>query len=125
MFIRTAKDAADVLAPLFGRLEGEKVVVLHLDIDRRLIATTEGEAGGEDEIELPVRGIIADALRFGSMGLIVAHNHPSGDPTPSGADMDATRILATTADNLGIELHDHLIMGKDGDCRSLKALGLL
>lgn len=127
MIINTAKDAADVLVPLFDPREGEKVVALHLDGVRRLIATTEGVSGSGsgDEVELPVREIISDALRFGAVGLIVAHNHPSGDPAPSEADLGATRLLAATAASLGIALHDHVIVGRDGDCRSLRALGLL
>ena len=125
MIVNTAKDAADLLVPLFRPREGEKVVALHLDSERRLIATTEGQHGGPGEVELPVRAIIADALRFGASGLIVAHNHPSGDPTPSEADLNATRALAATAVSLGIDLHDHLIVGRGGDCRSLRALGLL
>lgn len=125
MFVNTAKDAVDLLVPLFRLPQAEKVVALHLDSERRLIATTEGGQGGADEVELPVRAIIADALRFGAAGLIVAHNHPSGDLRPSAADLSATRALAATACSLGIDLHDHLIVGRDGDCRSLRALGLL
>lgn len=53
------------------------------------------------------------------------HNHPSGDPRPSQADFAATRELAATAESLGIQLHDPLIVGENGDCRSFRALGLL
>ena len=124
VIVNTAKDARELLVPLFRPREGEKVVALHLDAERRVIATTEEANGSVSEVELPVRAIMADALRFGATGLIVAHNHPSGDPAPSQADLDATRILAATAGHLGIELLDHLIV-VGGDCRSLRALGLL
>ena len=125
MIIATAQDAASLLIPLLSGFRQEKLVTAHLDSEQRLIATRQGENGGHDEVELPIRAIIEDALRLRSAGLIVAHNHPSGDPTPSRADMLATRELASTAKSLGIELHDHLIVGADGDCRSFRALGLI
>jgi len=74
---------------------------------------------------MPIRAIIEDAFRLGTVGLIVAHNHPSGNPNPSEADLAATKELAATAGSLGIQLHDHLIFGAGGDCRSFRALGLL
>ena len=96
----------------------------HLDSEQRLIGTSEAANGSHDQVELPIRAIIEEALRLRSAGLIVAHNHPSGDPHPSEADLRATRELAATAASLGIQLHDHLVVGADGDCRSLRALGL-
>lgn len=125
MIIATASNAADLLVPLFAPGGGEKVVAAHLDADQRLIATLESGNGSHDAVELPIRAIIADALRLGTAGLVIAHNHPSGDPTPSEADLAATRRLAATAESVGIRLHDHIIVGADGDCRSLRALGLL
>ena len=125
MFIRTATDAARLLVPLFSGCEKEKVVTAHLNADRWLIRTSEGEHGQHDEVELPIRSIIEEALHLRSAGLIVAHNHPSGDPHPSEVDLRATRELARTAGSLGIQLHDHLIVGANGDCRSFRALGLL
>jgi len=77
-----------------------------------------------DEIVLPMAAIFKAALNHGAAGLIVAHNHPSGDPTPSRADIAATRRLAETAANLGLVLHDHLIFA-GGECRSFRELGLL
>ncbi len=125
MIIGTASDAAKLLIPMFRGCAEETVVTAHLDSDQRLIATIAAAKGGQDAVELPIRSIIEDALRLGSAGIIVAHNHPSGDPRPSEADLAATRRLAATADSLGIRLHDHLIVGANGDCRSLRALGLL
>ena len=123
MIIATARDAADLMVPLFAGREAEKVVAAHLDFEGRLIRTTERE-GGLDEAEFPIRAIVGDALRLGAAGIILAHNHPSGDLRPSAADLLATRVLAVTAASLGIHFHDHLIVG-GGDCRSLRALGLL
>src|SRR5215218_6057090 len=79
------------------QLGRESLWIAHLDDDARCIhlAKVEGSAG---EAELPVRSIMADALRHGSAGIVLAHNHPSGDPTPSDADRRATRRLAAAAE---------------------------
>lgn len=124
MIIATVSQAADLLAPVFASSEGESVAVLHLDRDRRVIAMTIEEAGAEDEVELPIRSILANALRLGARSIVIAHNHPSGDPTPSAADKTATRAIAATAGGLDIRLHDHLIFS-GSECRSFRALGLL
>ena len=124
MIIGTARDAADLLEPLFERAGGEKLAVLHLDSERRMIALDERHEAAKDGMELPMRAIIAAALELGARGMVIAHNHPSGDPSPSQADIAATRRLAETASNLGIRLHDHLIFA-GGSCSSFRALGLL
>jgi DNA repair protein RadC len=123
MLVATARHAADLLAPLFAGEEREKLVVLHLDAVRALLGIEE-YPGGHDAMDLPTRAIFASALRRDSAGLVIAHNHPSGDPTPSRADLDATRRLAETAAALDMILHDHLIFA-GGDCRSFRELGLL
>lgn len=125
MIIHSARDAADLLVPLFASCDGEKVFAAHLDAGQRLIRTVEAGQGEGCEVKLPIRSIIGDALRLGSSGLIVAHNHPSGDAMPSEADLAATRELAAAASTLGIHLHDHLVVGAGGDCRSFRTLGLL
>jgi DNA repair protein RadC len=121
--IRTAADAAAIAEPLLAGAEGEKIVVLHLSRERRVIAVAD-YAGEAAHVELPMRRIVEEALRLGSEGLVVAHNHPSGDPEPSEADLMATRELAATARSLGIALHDHLIFA-GGEWRSLRQMGLL
>ena len=121
--VRSAADARHLLAPLFEGAAAEKIAVLHLDGDGRLLALRE-YPGSVDEVELPTRAIIADALRLGSSGLIVAHNHPSGDAQPSEQDLRVSRILADTARNLGIRFVDHLIFA-GSDTLSLRNLGLL
>jgi len=124
MFIRTAKDAAALLSPMLAHGAEEMVVTAHLDARHRLIAVTVEEPGQCATVELPVRAILAVALRLGANSLVIAHNHPSGDPTPSQADRDATRALAEAARAVGIRLQDHLILAGD-DCRSFRALRLL
>lgn len=124
MVVATARDAAALLAPLFADVEGEMLAVLHLDAERRILAVDAHAVAGADEIVLPMREIFAAALSHDAVGMIVAHNHPSGDPQPSRADKSATRRLAETALALGITLHDHLIFA-GGDWASFRQLNLL
>ncbi|MEA3012029.1 MAG: repair protein RadC [Sphingomonadales bacterium] len=124
MVVATARDAAKLLGPLFLDLGGEKLALLYLDGGRRVIAVDSHPVVERDEIVLPMAEIFRAALNHKAAGLIVAHNHPSGDPTPSRADIAATRRLAETAANLGLVLHDHLIFA-GGECRSFRELGLL
>ena len=121
-FIRTARDAADLCEARFRGCTGEKLLVLHLDADRRLLRIVE-EQGGPAHVDIPVHAIVADAVRINSVGLILAHCHPSGDTSPSEADVAATRRLGALAAGLGIALHDHLVFGRG--CSSFRALGLL
>ncbi|HYI47592.1 MAG TPA: JAB domain-containing protein [Allosphingosinicella sp.] len=124
MAVASARDAAELLAPLFADLDGERLAVLHLDGGRRVIAVDSHAVTGRDTILLPMREIFRAALNHDAMGLILAHNHPSGDPAPSKADIAATHKFAETAHNLGITLHDHLIFA-GGESRSFRELGLL
>jgi DNA repair protein RadC len=85
--------------------------------------TFEGK-GGAGDVELPIRRILSSALRLRARSIVLAHNHPSGDPAPSASDEAATRALATAAAGLDIGLHDHLIFA-GGECSSFRSLGLL
>lgn len=123
MIIGNEVQAAELLAPFFAFGEGETVAVLHLDAEQRLIALTI-ERGGGDEVELPIRSILTNALRLGACAIVVAHNHPAGDPTPSIADEAATRALSAAAGGVDIRLYDHLIFG-GSERRSFRLLGLL
>lgn len=123
MEIGTARDASRLLAPLFAEPRGERLAIALLDAGREVLALDEMPGRGSD-VALPIRAIIVRALELGARGLILAHNHPSGDPSPSRADIAATRRLADVAAALGIRLHDHLIFG-GAHCRSFRQLGLL
>jgi DNA repair protein RadC len=126
VIIATARDAADLFGPCFADLaaEGEMLAIAHLDAERRLIELVTVPPAAEAHVELPVRRILEDALRLGSQGLVIAHNHPSGDAQPSAEDLESTRELADTASRLGIRLHDHLIFA-GGETASLRSMGLL
>lgn len=122
--IRTAADAAGLFEPLLAGRTCETMLVAHLDAGRRLLKLVQEDSASEDHIDMPIRAIVSDALRLGSAGLLIAHCHPSGDPSPSEADIAATRGLAQMLSQLGIALHDHLIWG-GGEWKSFRALGLL
>lgn len=124
MHVATATDAARLFKPLFAGVVGEKLAVLHLDGGKGVLALDAPTTGLHLSVDFPIRAIIARAFDLDAKGLIVAHNHPSGDPSPSRADIQVTRRLAETADTLGIRLHDHLIFA-GSECRSFRQLGLL
>jgi len=124
MRIATAEDAARLLAPYFETAETERVVLIHLDANLRLLGVTLEASGGEEDVELPVRAIAASAARIGAVAVIVAHNHPSGNPEPSAVDIAETRRLVGTLGALGVRLDDHLVFGAS-ETRSFRALGLM
>lgn len=103
--------AEAMLAPLFARAREERLYVAHLSADHRLLGFRMRFGAEAERIDFSVRAIVADALALGSAGLILAHNHPSGDPTPSSADLDATRSLMQVTRTLNIAVRDHLVFG--------------
>jgi DNA repair protein RadC len=123
MQLGNAAAAASLFGPAMADAPCEAVQVAFLDRELRLIEVTRS-GGGPASAPLLVRTIIADALRHDAAGMILAHNHPSGDPEPSRADLAATRQLGQAAAAVGVRLYDHLIFA-GGECRSLRALGLL
>lgn len=119
-------DAA-AAAALFAPLAGESVEgggAAYLDKDRRLLAVRLFGDGMADRVTPPLRLIVGDALRLDAAGVVLAHNHPSGDARPSRADLALTRRLATALDVLGVRLLDHLVL-VPGANSSFRALGLL
>jgi DNA repair protein RadC len=121
--IATADDAVQMLRPLFAGASGERIVILHLGADRGLLGTSD-HAGSTDHADLPLRAIVAEALRLDAHGMIVAHNHPSGAARPSEEDVAATAILMRTLRTLDIRLYDHLIFA-GAAWASFRGLGLL
>lgn len=123
MEILTARDAADLFEPHFADAAGERLVTAFLAADGRLLALDTLDEG-EGAVTLPMRALVARVLALDASGLVIAHNHPSGDSTPSAEDIRHTRRFATVCDTLGIVLHDHLIFA-GGKCESFRRLGLL
>jgi DNA repair protein RadC len=101
----------------------ENLWVAHVDDEARCIHVSRHE-GDQWGAEFPLRTIIADAAAHGSAGIVLAHNHPSGDPRPSDSDCRATRRLAAAAEALDCAIVDHLVFG-GAECTSLRRLGYL
>jgi len=102
----------------------EEFRILFLDRKNALIRDERQQRGTVDHTPVYTREVIKRALEIGASALILVHNHPSGDPTPSTADIAVTKDIAKAAALLGIKLHDHLIIGR-GRHTSLRDLGLL
>ncbi len=102
----------------------EQFRLLFLDRKNALIADELQQRGTVDHTPVYTREVVKRALDLGASAIIMVHNHPSGDPTPSKADILMTREVKDAAEKLGIVLHDHVIIGR-GEHASFKALGLL
>ena len=102
----------------------EEFHVLFLDKKNHIIADEMMGSGTVDHAPVYPREVIKRALELSASALILVHNHPSGDPTPSKADIDMTNKLYTLADQFNIVIHDHLIIGRVNEV-SFKNLGLL
>jgi len=102
----------------------EQVRVLFLDKRNQLIADEVLGHGTVDHAPVYPREVVRRALELSASALILVHNHPSGDPTPSQADIDITRQVVEASRTLRIAVHDHLVVGRDG-VASFKALGLI
>ncbi|HET7708873.1 MAG TPA: JAB domain-containing protein [Sphingomicrobium sp.] len=101
----------------------ERLFVAHVDEQARSLHFSHHD-GSRQSTDFPLRTIITDAARHGSAGIVLAHNHPSGDARPSEADCLATRRLASAAEALDCTILDHLIFAGN-DCVSLRRLGYL
>jgi DNA repair protein RadC len=102
----------------------EQFRILFLDKKNALIADEVQQTGTVDHTPVYPREVVRRALELSSTALILVHNHPSGDPTPSRADIDMTRTIIETAKPLGIAVHDHIIIGKSGHV-SMKGVRLI
>ncbi|MCH7544106.1 MAG: DNA repair protein RadC [Proteobacteria bacterium] len=102
----------------------EEFRVMFLDRKNVLIADEMQQTGTVDHTPVYPREVVKRALDLGASAIIMVHNHPSGDPTPSKGDVEMTKEVREACEKLGISLHDHLIIGKSGHA-SFKSLGLL
>ncbi|MDX1401425.1 MAG: DNA repair protein RadC [Kiloniellales bacterium] len=102
----------------------EQFRLLFLDKKNNLIADELQQRGTVDHTPVYPREVVKRALELGATAIILVHNHPSGDPTPSPADIEMTREIQSVAEKLGIIVHDHLVIARKGHA-SFKQLGLL
>jgi DNA repair protein RadC len=114
----------DYLSLDMALLPTERLRVLFLNATNRLLHDETLAEGSVSEAPVYPREIMRRALEVGATALILAHNHPSGDPTPSRGDVEATRRIADAGRALDICIHDHVIVARSG-WSSFRALGLL
>ena len=113
----------DYLQAAMAHSPVEEVRVLFLNANM-LIANEAMWRGSVDEASMHVREVMKRAMSHGATAIIIVHNHPSGDPTPSRADVKLTRELAEAGRHMKVTVHDHIIVGAQGRS-SLRALGLI
>ncbi|WP_373491732.1 RadC family protein [Parasphingorhabdus sp.] len=114
IYLSKAADVIEYLVVAMARLPVEEVRVLFLDSKNRLISDEVVSRGTISEAPIYPREILKRALALDATALILAHNHPSGDPSPSEGDIDATRRLLKAAQELELTVHDHIIVGSEG-----------
>ncbi len=114
----------DYCTAAMARSDREEFRVLFLDRKNVLVADEVQNKGTVDHAPVYPREIVKRALELSASAMILVHNHPSGDSTPSKADIAMTREIVTAAKALGIAVHDHLVIGRAGHS-SFKSLGLL
>ena len=128
--LRTPRDVADRLREEMQHFEVEEFHVLLLDTKNRLIRDVKVSKGTLNASLVHPREVFREAIRAGAASVILVHNHPSGDPTPSGDDLRITRELVEAGRVLKIEVLDHIIVGKRDSGRtedfvSVKEIGLI
>ncbi len=114
----------DYLRADMAHLAHERVRVLHLDSKNRLIRDELVSEGSVDQAAIYTREVIKRALALGTAAIILVHNHPSGDSTPSRQDIAITQDICAAGRTLGITVHDHVIIGRDGHT-SFRSRGLI
>ena len=114
----------DYLHAAMAHARVEEVRVLFLNAKNMLIANEALWQGSIDEASVHVREVIARAIALGATAIIIVHNHPSGDPSPSSQDIRLTRDLVEAGRHMKITVHDHVIVGSSGRT-SMRAAGLM
>ncbi len=120
--LSSAKEACDYLSAVLKGLGKEHFVVLYLDAKNKLLGRESISVGTLDSVHAHPREVFTGAVAARAKSVIVAHNHPSGDPAPSKEDKEITRRLQVAGKVLGIELLDHIIVGNE-KCVSMKEEG--
>jgi len=116
-------DVAEFLNRLLADRPQEHMIAIYLDTRNRLIGWTIAHIGTLNRAAVEPRTIFQIALTLNTASLILSHNHPSGDPSPSAEDLVFTRRIAQAGDLIGIRLLDHIIVGHDGAWTSLQERG--
>ncbi|WP_324807312.1 DNA repair protein RadC [Sphingomonas sp. LY29] len=114
----------DYLQAAMGHQGIEEVRILFLNARNMLIANEAMWSGSVDEASVHVREVMARAIALGATAIIIVHNHPSGDPSPSRQDIRLTKDLIEAGRHMKITVHDHVIVGAQGRS-SMKAMGLI
>lgn len=123
--IAKPEDAARLLAEYLQGADREYFVVMLLDTKNRVIGLSTVSVGILDSSLVHPREVFKPAIISNAASILVGHNHPSGDPTPSGEDHRVTERLQQAGELLGIDLLDHVIIGEEGRWVSLKERGVL
>lgn len=123
--IRTAEDAVRVVGPAIADLKREMFVTLLLNTRHRLLKFETVSVGSLSASIVHPREVFRPAIQAAAASVLLAHNHPSGDPEPSEDDIEITHRLARTGELLGIEVLDHVIVGAAGSFVSLRERGLM
>jgi len=108
---RTSTDVARALRPLFNGIDREKFVVVLLNAKHRLIGVNTASIGSLTASIVEPREVFKPAIAGNSAALLLAHNHPSGDPAPSAEDIELTKRLREAGEVVGIRVLDHVILG--------------
>ncbi len=123
--VSTPEDVVRLCATQLRGLDREHFWALALSTKNRLLRMVEVSVGSLNASIVHPRELFKEAVRMSAASIVVVHNHPSGDPTPSGADLQLTRRLARAGEVLGIELLDHVVIGDGGAHVSLRDMGVL
>jgi len=122
--VHTPVDVVGLAKMISGDSAQESMLVFLLDVKNRVVGFTEAARGGIDSCPVDLRQIFRVAIITGACGIILAHNHPSGDAAPSSEDRQLTRRVLDAAKLLGVTLVDHVIV-TDNECTSMSARGEL
>jgi DNA repair protein RadC len=123
--ISTPEDVLSLCSAQLRGLDREHFWCLALNTKNQLLKMVEVSIGSLNASIVHPRELFKEAVKVSAASIVLVHNHPSGDPTPSGADVQLTRRLVKAGDVLGIEVLDHVVIGDGGEHSSLRDLGLM
>ena len=123
--ISTPEDVVALCSSQLRGLDREHFWCIGLNTKNQLLKVVEVSIGSLNASIVHPRELFKEAVRVSAASIVLVHNHPSGDPTPSGADVQLTRRLVKAGDVLGIEVLDHVVIGDGGEHSSLRDLGLM